>query len=1046
MRSPDQSSQQQFKIKLASGRVLGPLNLERVRLLILKNQIQGSEFAREYPHGQWKEIHQIPSLAELLIQNIQGKLGNKDSSSDSTSSSIDQSSQSPGTPDFNSALHNPLLPAALPGATQVLTTGGLVPLPELDLSDALEFSKVQPSQAFQLGNEIKEKDNEEVATLVSDPSDLKADSKADPEEEEKTIVGDNSDQSNSITLEDQANLESLPVGSDSNVILEGWGAHRKISEDNTILFQGSPQDLLDPQKKGKNQKRGAFRNILVAVAMLVCFYELMFDDPVPEVPIKAPPIRPSLPAYIEGKSDPDKSVQIYNTALKEYVADTVVGYKQAAQKFRAAASVDISNVKALAMLASSYINLIDSSNKDENYFSVLSKLIDMSRAKAVDIPETVIADVEFYLIANKVDAAQSRITEYTKTHSNIGLEMFYYLALSYYTRGDSVSAARFMGQFPDNKVYSPKIFYLRGQIAEKLQDDESAMREYKKAIQLSKTHAKSHLRIAVLLNKKGFLKESGTYLDFLVNHSNLLAPKELASAFYLHAQLAELYKKWDIAIGELERAVILDPDNHDYLLELYTLKAKTKESIKKFQKEARMFYFLSEGERLIKEGRYEDALVSLLKAREENDSSPIPLVKIGDMFSNLNEVENAKLNYKLASQRAPNDIKVWSKYIKVLIQSYEWEEATQVMDKFRQMSIRPSSIDKAAADMYQRQGSFTEAQTYYRKSMSRESIDPEVYIAYGKSLMSTKNYKDAPFFFALGLRYDPGNIDAITNTAKCIAETESIDRAITMLQDQLNLGTTARAEFLAAIAELQIQKGDWQQASQSVQQAMTANPAYAYPWKLQAQIYMSEEGTKKDALEKALSAYKSYSDRNPSDPSGYLERYLIFSKKAAFEQASLELNKIYEIYPRYPNVHFFRGRLYSIQGNHKAAAEEYEEELKNNPLSTRSLIAFGLELMEIGQIEKALEKFTKAMELSPKSADAKQQAGWANYHLKHFQAAIALLKNAIALDKANPVLSKRLGIVYQAMGDTASACEAFRRYLEMEPDAPDKAEFQACLR
>ena len=38
------------------------------------------------------------------------------------------------------------------------------------------------------------------------------------------------------------------------------------------------------------------------------------------------------------------------------------------------------------MLASSYINLIDSSNKDENYFSVISKLIEMSRAKARTFP------------------------------------------------------------------------------------------------------------------------------------------------------------------------------------------------------------------------------------------------------------------------------------------------------------------------------------------------------------------------------------------------------------------------------------------------------------------------------------------------------------------------------------------------------------------------------------------------------------------------------------------------------------------------------------
>ena len=74
--------------------------------------------------------------------------------------------------------------------------------------------------------------------------------------------------------------------------------------------------------------------------------------------------------------------------------------------------------------------------KDENYFAVISKLIDMTRAKNVDLPETVIADVEFFCVVNKAEAAQNRIVEYTKTHPSFGLEMFYYLAFAFYTRSD----------------------------------------------------------------------------------------------------------------------------------------------------------------------------------------------------------------------------------------------------------------------------------------------------------------------------------------------------------------------------------------------------------------------------------------------------------------------------------------------------------------------------------------------------------------------------------------------------------------------------------
>ncbi len=981
MEKPKFGSVQYYKIKLVSGRILGPLDLKRVRLLVSRNRIIGTETAREYPQGEWIDINQISAIANLLLeksfQGIKGSKKNPDALLLKDRNSLGST-------------------AVLPGADQILEAKELVVLPEVA---------------------------------------------SDPEEDKTKIIVESSE----APLDDKTRIESL----ENSVYLVDNFIEKletnKVSDQNTVLFQRSASQTGESAKR-KNKFKELFKVIGLGLSLGAFGYDSFLSEPVKPPIIRAGPVHPQLPSYIQGQSDPKKSMEIYNEALKkDYLADTVTGYRAAAEKFRKSASWDITNVKALALLASSYLNLIDSSNKDENYFSVMKQLIDMSRAKAVDLPETVIADVEFYLVVNKAEAAQNRIVEYTKSHQNFGLEMFYYLALAFFERGDTVNAARYLGQFPDNKVFSAKIFCLRGAVAEKLKDYESAMLEYKKAVQFNPQHSKSHLRIAFLLNKKGAIKESSADLEFLINHVNDLAPHDLGLAYYLHAQLAELFRNWSLALGDVERAVKLDPDNHDYLLELYTLRAKQGESLKTAQKLARMYYFLGEGEKLVQIGKYQESLVPFLQARQENDLSPLPLVKMGDMFSNLHDVENAKENYKLAAIRAPDSIQVWSKYIKTLIQSYEWDEAKLAMDKFRKFPVSQSSIDKAAADMYEKQGRHVEAQTYYRKAMGRETIDPEVYIAYAKSLMSSKNFKDAPFFFALALRFDPLNVDAIINTAKCISETESIDRAISKLQDELQKNENNRAEYLAAIAEFEIQKGAWDLAKQNVEQAMLANPDYAYSWKLQAQIYMNREGLDKKALDNALLSYKSYSERNISDPSGYLERYKIFIKKTEFEKSKEELNKIYTIYPKYPNLHYYLGALYSIQGNHKVAADEFKLELNNNPNNPQTLLAYGKELLENDYVDSALTQFTQAMQFAPRSADAKHYAAWASYRLKRYQAAVALMRAAIVMDAANPLLHKRMGMIYRDMGDPAGACASFRKYLEMEPDAADKSEFQNCF-
>jgi tetratricopeptide (TPR) repeat protein len=377
-----------------------------------------------------------------------------------------------------------------------------------------------------------------------------------------------------------------------------------------------------------------------------------------------------------------------------------------------------------------------------------------------------------------------------------------------------------------------------------------------------------------------------------------------------------------------------------------------------------------------------------------------------------------------------------------LIQSFEWQKAIDAMEKFRKIDVPQSAIDKAAADMYAKQGDYTQALQYYQKAMARDSVDSSVYIAYAKTLMDIKNYKEAPFFFALALRFDPLNPDALIGTAKCIANTDSLDRAISFLQDELKKGSNARAELLSAIADFYLQKGSVPQAEEFLNQAMAADQNYAYPYKIKAKIYMTRE-TEKGMLDKALDAYKSFSDRNTSDPSGYLERYRIFIKKGEFEKADEELMKIYTIYPKYPNLHFYKGALYSIMGNQQKAVDEYSAELKNNPNNVATLIALGKELVKGGNPAQAMTYLNKAMELAPKNSEAKAEGAYTTYLLKNFPGSIALFNAAIRLDPGNALLYRRLGNTYRDSGDRINAQQAYRRYLELYPDAPDRAELQS---
>jgi tetratricopeptide (TPR) repeat protein len=1034
----------QYKIKLKSGRILGPLDMARVRALVRKNHVTGAETAREHPDGEWQDINLIPELAELFIAKAEGRLD-----SERTQFGIAVEPQ----------------PLIHQGPTQVLSE-----IPEIPQGETVVIPSDPPVAG--LAEPGEQSAPPPAAALEADPTAIslgmaqsvfepempeqppqKSERIPSPEDAEPTRIEDlgrmgDTDAANEIrnaqAVELQKERSQASVRMTRSVALP---AARNIATEKTIVLQRSGTLATGSLGSGKKRPSRAFqliKSLAMIAAVVLMMQEILFENDGPKPMTKPQIVRPRLPASEGRAADPMLSKKLHAEALKHYFEDTVEGYRTAAGLLLKATAADMNNVQALAMLASSYINLIDASNKDENYFSVISKLIDMSRAKNVDLDETVIADVEFYITANRAEAAQNRIVEYTKTHRNFSLAMFYYLAYAFYMRGDIESAARYIAEFPENKVYTPRIFWLRGQIAERSSIDE-ALTEYRKAIKFSKSHARSRLRIAYLLSRQGKLKEAARDLEFLTTNQKLLTPKELAQAYYLHAQLFELFQKWDLALGDVERCVVLDRDNHDYLLELYSLRARLGDRSVDLKKEAKMYFYLGEGERLVKQGKHHEALTQFLEARQANLDSPLPLVKAGDMFYYLKDVSNARMNYEMATKHAPKSVEVWSKYIDTLIQSYDWEAAQKAIENFRSLTSTASMIDKLAGDMYAKQGRHDMAQLYYRKAMGRDLIDPKVYISYANSLAATRNYKDAPFFYALALRYDPLNTQAIIGNAKCVAGAESIDRAISMLQDELQREASSKAELLSAVAELQIQKGEPELAQRTIDQAMAANPELADPWKLQAQLYLSRENTDRKALDHALAAYKSYSDRNASDPSGYLERYRVFVKKTQYEAAAQELERIYAVYPKYPNLHFYKGALYAIMGNHKESISEFNVELTNNPGNVTTLIGLGKELIEVGAFKEAMDQFNKAMMAAPMAAEPKHMSAYANYLLKNYSGAVALYQAALAVDPANPLIYKRLGMAYRAMGDLVGARAAFRKYLEMEPDAVDKAEFERIL-
>src|SRR5690606_24707097 len=104
---------------------------------------------------------------------------------------------------------------------------------------------------------------------------------------------------------------------------------------------------------------------------------------------KSASFRPALPKVTNADPKPKLATAFYEEGMKSYVLDHVSGYKAAAHRFSSAVTANPEDMKPAAMLASTYVNLIDTSTKDETFFSVISQLIERAKAKGIDLPEIV---------------------------------------------------------------------------------------------------------------------------------------------------------------------------------------------------------------------------------------------------------------------------------------------------------------------------------------------------------------------------------------------------------------------------------------------------------------------------------------------------------------------------------------------------------------------------------------------------------------------------------------------------------------------------------
>jgi protein O-GlcNAc transferase len=220
--------------------------------------------------------------------------------------------------------------------------------------------------------------------------------------------------------------------------------------------------------------------------------------------------------------------------------------------------------------------------------------------------------------------------------------------------------------------------------------------------------------------------------------------------------------------------------------------------------------------------------------------------------------------------------------------------------------------------------------------------------------------------------------------------------------------------------------------------AIHANPTNAdFATLLQAG---TEESLRGD-LVRAAADLEAALSLEPRSADAWFQLGLLYSKSTNFRNAEMAFRKAVEYNSHLPQAHFWLGWTLIIDPQSKldwaGAVAESQAALADKPDYADALNLLGAGLINLGQLDKAVEVLQPATAIKPPSASAHFNLGMALEKLGRTEEAIKQYEAAVAIKNDYPQASSALGKLLLSMGKPAEAEQPLLQALRQNPDLPD---------
>lgn len=1050
---------QKYRIKLKSGRVVGPFIAAQIGELYLKGHIDGTENCQSFPVGDWGSLNSFNELVEILAA-VAADAESFEKSKDEKTNTVAILSSAKKARDEKAKKDEA---NKIPEETFQEFKFGRKAQVDVDYNE-LEKKYAEKRERERLEEEanppgieatriIKRPSAEQEIdkTRIVNPNPFKGQvitQEKSEEEEGKSEEGPSNEAEPTPMEEEKDYSDEKTAFIDLDDALPRIRAESKIAEremskqialiDNEFEQDDSENETLEEETEEETPAKKRGMKPIVAFAFLALFVVILFPDEPKDKPIKPNYPRIEFPVANEF-IDEVKSTEAFRLGVEASKKNTYMSNLEASGHFRESLTFRFRNNDSLGHLILAYAKILENARDRGKAANTLFRLLQIAKSKQLTDVNVAMGSALFYSKMGKHYTALNIIENFVRVNTPTAELYGIYLDVAI-SAGRLDVASKIAGQL-EVQGQKPLNVYLS------LIRFHEFNQRYEKAKEII-TEASNYYSTSVpLLLRFASLSLNLNDIDHFKKVLSAVKLLEAENSPVYYAKYLEYQGMLFASEGNVEEASrlfreALDIQESDELRsKLAQLEAGGDELVSNLILESKAIEKMNQAREEMRARNWDRALTRAIEGADILPNYIPAQLLLTDIQTRRGYFEHALNNLERLKQIYPVNDKINYYLVITFIRSYRVDDAEREIVVLSQTDFAKTPEYAAAlGEFYDSTGNVTLAVRNYIEAIKRNPLEDKYYYAMAQIFLKHRKYTESRDNISKAIELDPMNIYYHSLYAKILYELEGSDVAIGYLRNILE-DSPDNPRVLGDIAIYYFRAGrikEFEEYRDRLEGLRVRDESF-YEFLVEASRLRGND-------ENVIRYSKELIRVNPGDLSSRMSLGNFLIKLGRNEEAIKEFRQITERLSNYPRANYSIAKASIALKRYDDAIEYAQKEIEGNPEIYHGYYVMGEALRQKEEFQESLKFLEKAVSINGRSVETLIALGWIYYRQNFLEKARELYLRAQREDPSVPEVHKQLGYIYRSSGQGRLAAESFNTYLQLVPNASDRNQIEAMIR